>query len=279
MALFMVQNDLTEEDIYSKGNSLDFPNSVVEFFSGRIGQPYHGFPQELQRIILKGKTPLTQRPGELLPEADFDQIRNMVSEILSRPVTENDVLAYSLYPKVFLDWVNLVATYGDVSILDTPTFFYGLNPREELQVDIEEGKTLVIKLISVEEPLPNGTRIVNFELNGLPREVVVKDKSIKAITAARAKAEKDNPGHLGASLTGKVVKIMVDKGDHVKKGESLIVTEAMKMETIVQAPFDAVVKDVFVKPQDAVESGDLLIELSKETASKKKVDVDPEIEA
>lgn len=279
MALFMVQNNLTEEDIYTKGASLDFPNSVVEFFSGQIGQPYQGFPQELQRIILKGKTPLTERPGELLPAVDFDQIRSTLAEILSRPVTENDVLAYALYPKVFTDWANLVATYGDVSLLDTPTFFYGLNPREELQVAIEEGKTLVIKLVSIEEPLPNGTRIVNFELNGLPREVIVKDKSIKATTVTRAKAEKDNPGHLGASLTGKVVKIMVEKGDHVKKGESLVVTEAMKMETIIQAPFDAIVKEVFVKQQDAVESGDLLIELSKRTVSETKAEAEPEIEA
>lgn len=263
MALFMVENNLTEADIYQQGDTLDFPNSVVEFFSGQIGQPYQGFPQELQRIILKGKKPLTIRPGELLEPADFDQIRTMLAEVLNRPVTEGDVLAYSLYPKVFLDWVNFVTSYGDVSILDTPTFFHGLNPREEVRVDIEEGKTLVIKLISVEEPLPDGTRIVNFELNGLPREVVVKDKSIKTISVARIKAEKDNPGQLGASMTGKVIKIMVERGDIVQKGEYLIVTEAMKMETTIQAPFDGIVKELYVKSQDAVETGDLLIELTK----------------
>ena len=263
MALFMVENNLTEDDIYNTGDSLDFPNSVVEFFSGQIGQPYQGFPQELQRIILKGKAALTKRPGELLEDTNFDQIRNMLSDVLARPVTEKDVLAYSLYPKVFLDWVRLVATYGDVSMLDTPTFFNGLAPREELQVDIEEGKTLVIKLISIEDPLPDGTRIVNFELNGLPREIIVKDRSIKAITLAKAKAEKDNPGQLGASMTGKVIKIMVKRGDPVKKGEYLLVTEAMKMETTIQAPFDGVVKELYVKPQDPVETGDLLIELVK----------------
>ncbi|WP_211289544.1 Pyruvate carboxylase [Sporomusa silvacetica DSM 10669] len=263
MALFMVENNLTEDDIYKTGDSLDFPNSVVEFFSGQIGQPYQGFPQELQRIILKGKAALTKRPGELLEDTNFDQIRNMLSDVLARPVTEKDVLAYSLYPKVFLDWVKMVATYGDVSMLDTPTFFNGLAPREELQVDIEEGKTLVIKLISIEDPLPDGTRIVNFELNGLPREVIVKDRSIKAITLAKTKAEKDNPGQLGASMTGKVIKIMVKRGDPVKKGEYLLVTEAMKMETTIQAPFDGVVKELYVKPQDPVETGDLLIELVK----------------
>lgn len=263
MALFMVQNNLTEDDIYKAADSLDFPNSVVEFFSGQIGQPYQGFPQELQRIILKGKSALTKRPGELLPDANLDQIRGTLADVLARPVTENDVLAYSLYPKVFLDWVKLVATYGDVSMLDTPTFFHGLIPHEEIQVDIEEGKTLVIKFISIEEPLPDGTRIVNFELNGLPREVIVKDRSVKAVTIAKVKAEKDNPGQIGASLTGKVIKIMVEKGDHVKKGEYLIVTEAMKMETTIQAPFDGIVKGLYVKPHDPVETGDLLIELVK----------------
>jgi len=263
MALFMVENNLTEDDIYEMGETLDFPNSVVEFFSGQIGQPYQGFPKELQRIILKGKKPLTQRPGELLEAANFTEIRDTLAGTLQRPVTTPDVLAYSLYPRVFSDWANFVNTYGDVSILNTPTFFHGLKPREEVRFDIEEGKTLVIKLISIEEPQPDGTRIVNFELNGLPREIAVKDKTIKTIIVSRIKAEKDNANQIGASMTGKVIKVMIEKGDHVKKGEQLIVTEAMKMETTIQAPFDGVIKELHVKPQDAVETGDLLIELLK----------------
>lgn len=267
MALFMVENNLTEEDIYRSGANLDFPNSVVEFFSGQIGQPYQGFPQELQRIILKGKEPMSKRPGELLEAVNFAKISDILVDTLERPVTTNDVLAYSLYPKVFSDWGNFVNSYGDVSILDTPTFFHGLNPKEEIRVDIEEGKTLVIKLVSVEDPLPDGSRIVNFELNGLPREIIVKDKSIKPMNITRAKAEKDNPAHLGASMTGKVVKVMVERGDHVKKGEYLIVTEAMKMETTIQAPFDGVIEELYVKPQDPVETGDLLIEILKVSES------------
>ncbi len=263
MALYMVENNLTEDDIYDTGDTLDFPNSVVEFFSGQIGQPYQGFPKELQRIILKGKKPLTTRPGEALEPANFNEIRNGLSGTLQRPVTDCDVLAHSLYPKVFSDWVNFVNTYGDVSILDTLTLFHGLNLREEIRVDIEEGKTLVIKLVSIEDPLPDGTRIVNFELNGLPREVIVKDKSIKTVVLARIKADKENPNQIGASMTGKVVKVMVEKGDHVKKGDHLLVTEAMKMETTIQAPFDGIIKELFVKPQDPVETGDLLIELLK----------------
>ncbi|SDF65262.1 pyruvate carboxylase [Sporomusa acidovorans] len=263
MALYMVENNLTEDDIYDIGDTLSFPNSVVEFFSGNIGQPYQGFPKELQRIILKGKKPLTTRPGETLEAANFAEIRDSLTGVLQRPVTACDVLGHSLYPKVFLDWANFVNTYGDVSILDTVTFFYGLNIREEIRVDIEKGKTLVIKLVSIEDPLPDGTRIVNFELNGLPREVVVKDKNIKAVIVSRVKADKDNSNQIGASMSGKVIKVLVEKGDHVKKGEPLIVTEAMKMETTIQAPFDSVIKELYIKPQDPVETGDLLIELLK----------------
>ena len=263
MALFMVENNLTEDAIYETGDTLDFPNSVVEFFSGQIGQPYQGFPKELQRIILKGKKPLTKRPGELLEPANFTEIRDTLAGSLQRPVATADVLAYSLYPKVFSDWAGFINTYGEVAMLDTPTFFHGLKPREEIRVDIEEGKTLVVKFISVEEPMPDGTRVVNFELNGLPREVIVKDKNIKTVVISRIKAEKDNPNHLGASMTGKAVKVMVEKGDHVKKGDHLVVTEAMKMETTIQAPFDGIVKELYVKPQDPVETGDLLVELQK----------------
>ncbi len=265
MALFMVENSLTEDDIYELGETLDFPNSVVEFFAGQIGQPYQGFPKELQRIILKGKKPLTDRPGEILASANFTEIRETLNDTLQRPVTMADILSYALYPKVLLDWANFNNTYGDISLLDTPTFFYGLAPREEIRVVIEPGKTLVVKLISIEDPLPDGTRIVNFELNGLPREMAVKDRNIKNIVVSRLKVDKDNPNHLGSSMNGKVIKILVEKGEHVKKGTSLLVTEAMKMETTIQAPFDGIVKDIYIKPNDQVETADLLIELFKAT--------------
>ncbi|BBB92193.1 MAG TPA: pyruvate carboxylase [Methylomusa anaerophila] len=263
MTLYMVENNLTEDDIYERGETLNFPNSVVEFFAGHLGQPYQGFPKELQRIILKGRSPLTNRPGETMEAINFTEIRDTVNNLLQRPVTFADVLSYSLYPKVFTDWTNFANAYGDVSIIDTPTFFYGLVSREEIQVDIEEGKTLVIKLVSIEEPMPNGKRIVNFELNGLPREVAIKDHSIVATVITRLKAEEENPSHIGATLSGKVVKLFVDKGNVVKKGTPLLVTEAMKMETTILAPFDAVVKDIHIKPNETIETGDLLLELTK----------------
>lgn len=261
MALYMVENKLTEADIYEKGDALDFPNSVVEFFEGQIGQPYQGFPEKLQHIILKGKTPLTERAGALMPPVDFEAERALISEDLPRPITHQDVLSSALYPKVFADWVYFMKTYGDTSPLDTPTFFHGMLPREEIQVDIEEGKTLVIKLNSIGEPHPDGTRAVNFELNGLPREVIMRDRSIKAILTTRPKADKDNPNQIGASMSGKVIKVLVDSGSAVKKGTPLLVTEAMKMETTIQAPIDGIVKELLVKANDFIETGDLLIEI------------------
>ena len=179
MALFMVQNELTEEDVLSKGSVIDFPDSVVEFFEGYIGQPYGGFPTELQRVILKDKKPITVRPGELLEPVDFAGLREKLSTEIGREATDFDVIAYALYPKVFLDYTKKVDQFGDVSVLDTPTFFYGLRLGEEIEIEIEKGKTLIVKLVSVGQPQANGTRVVYFELNGQPREIVVKDESIK----------------------------------------------------------------------------------------------------
>jgi pyruvate carboxylase len=263
MALYMVENELTEDDIYERGDSLDFPNSVVEFFEGQIGQPYQGFPKELQRLILKGKKPIISRPGESMDAVNFREIRETLKEVLHRPARTRDVISYALYPKVFADWSNFTKTYGDVSLLDTPTFFFGMVPREVIHVDIEKGKTLVIKLISVGTPRPDGTRIINFELNGLPREVVVKDNSLKSIVAAKAKADKNNLNQIGATMSGTVIKVLVEKGSRIKKGMPLLVTEAMKMETTVQAPIDGVVKELYVKASDPLEAGDLLLEISQ----------------
>lgn len=264
MALYMVQNKLTEDDIYEQGEYLDFPNSVVEFFEGQLGQPYQGFPRELQRIILKGKKPISRRPGELLEPANFDHIFRVLKETLPRPVTEQDVISYALYPKVFTDWITFSKSYGNVGVLDTPTFFYGMRCGEEIKVDIEEGKTLVVKLVAVGAPNPDGTRIVSFELNGLARDVVIRDKNLQTIVVSKAKADPDDPAQIGAAMSGTVLKILVEKGAPVKKGDHLMVTEAMKMETTVQAPFDGFVKELYVKAKEPVQTGDLLMELSKQ---------------
>jgi pyruvate carboxylase len=263
MALYMVQNELTVDDIYEKGELLDFPDSVVELFEGYLGQPHGGFPKELQRIILKGKEPITVRPGELLEPVHFHELKESIFHTLKRQTTSHEMISYALYPKVFMDYQKVVDEYGDVSVLDTPTFFYGMRLGEEIEVVIEHGKTLIVKLVSIGEPQADGTRVVYFELNGQPREVVIKDESIKSTVASNIKADRSNPDHVAASMPGTVVKVLVKKGEKVDKGDHLLISEAMKMETTVQATFSGTVKDIFVADGAAVQTGDLLIELSK----------------
>ncbi|WP_068672509.1 pyruvate carboxylase [Oceanobacillus sp. Castelsardo] len=260
MALFMVQNNLTEDEIYERGESIDFPDSVIEFVQGMIGQPYQGFPKELQRIILKGKEPITVRPGELLDPVDFVELRNTLFKTLNRQVTSFDVLSYALYPKVFIDYQKFYEEYGDMSMLDTPTFFFGMNLGEEIEVEIEKGKTLFVRLISISQPEPDGTRTVYFELNGQPRQITVKDESIQSSVATRAKVDKGNEKQIGATMPGTVLEVNCSKGDHVDKGDYLLTTEAMKMETTIQAPYKGVIKEIHVVKGDSIAVDDLLIE-------------------
>ena len=260
MALFMVQNELTEEDIYTSGDTLDFPSSVIGFFEGNIGVPYQGFPEKLQKIILKGKTPIIGRPGDTLPPVDFAKIKAHLTEI-GGPTSPEAISSYCLYPKVYEDWVKFTEDFGDVSVLDTPTFFFGLKPGEETRVMIETGKMLIIKLIHIGEANESGMRTVSFEFNGLPREIDIKDRNVKASNIARKKADKNAPGEIGATLSGSVVKILVNKGQQVTKGEALIVTEAMKMETTISAPIDGIVSAIHVNPTSRIESGDCLLEI------------------
>ncbi|WP_077617689.1 pyruvate carboxylase [Bacillus sinesaloumensis] len=263
MALYMVQNNLTEDDIYERGDSLDFPDSVVELFEGYLGQPHGGFPRELQRIILKGREPITVRPGELLESVNFSEIKETLAHSLNREVTNKEMVSYALYPKVFMDYQKMFEQFGDISVLDTPTFHYGMRLGEEIEVEIEQGKTLIVKLVSVGEAQADGTRVVYFELNGQPREVIVKDANIKSTVAAKLKADRDNENHIGATMPGTVIKVLIEKGDKVNKGDHLMITEAMKMETTVQAPFTGVVKDIHVANGEAIQTGDLLLELTK----------------
>ncbi|WP_339061052.1 pyruvate carboxylase [Tepidibacillus marianensis] len=260
MALFMVQNQLTERDVYEQGHQIDFPDSVVQFFQGYLGQPYGGFPERLRDIILKEREYITCRPGELLPSIDLTNLREELTQKINRRPTQKELLSYALYPKVFLEKEAFTTEYGNISILDTPTFFFGMRLGEKLAVEIEKGKTLMIKLTSIGEIKADGHRTIYFELNGVPREIKIYDKSVGLPVETRKKADRSNSLHVGATMPGKVVKVMVEVGDEVKKGEYLIVTEAMKMETTIQSSFDGVIKEVYVKPGDSIETGDLLIE-------------------
>ncbi|MGK4151059.1 pyruvate carboxylase [Kurthia gibsonii] len=261
MALFMVQNDLTDENVIEKGQTIDFPDSVIEFFQGYLGQPVGGFPEELQEVILKEREAITVRPGELLEAVDFDAVKKELDEKYNRDMTYQDVLAYVLYPKVFEQYMTTYDQFGNVSVLDTPTFLHGLRLGEEIEVTIEKGKTLIIKLVSIGEPQHDGTRVIYFELNGQPREIVVQDLNVEVSGEKKPKADPSNPNQIGATMPGTTLKVVVSPGSRVRRGEHLLITEAMKMETTVQAPRDGIVKEIFVKEGEAISTGDLLIEL------------------
>ena len=263
-ALFLVKNGLDRESVITQGETLGFPESVVQMLAGMMGQPPGGWPQELQRVVLKGRTAITVRPGELLEPIDFDQAANSLTERLGRPATMRDLLSEIMFPGLGAELQAHQEEYSDTSVIDSLTFFYGLRPGEETAVDIEPGKTLIIKLVSVGEPRADGTRDILFELNGQAREVRVADQRAAVKGVRRAKASKANPGELGASMPGKVLKLLVTPGDRVAKGMQLVVTEAMKMETVLSAPRAGVVRDVSVRVGDAVELGDLLVVLEDE---------------
>jgi len=261
LALFMVQNNLNEENIWEKGTRLDFPDSVIQFFQGYLGQPPGGFPKQLQELVLKGRDAFTARPGELLAPVNFEAVESELEEKIGREPSELDVLSYIMYPQVYLQFDQRMKEYGDLSVLNTSTFFYGLRPGEETAITIERGKTLIIKLVAIGELHPDGRRIIYFELNGQPREIFIRDQSAIVSELARRKADSQNATHLGASMPGKVLKVLVAEGDKVRKGEHLLVSEAMKMETTIQAPMDGKIKAVYVKAGEAIETGDLLIEM------------------
>ena len=263
MALFMVQNDLDEQTVLSRGETIDFPESVIEFFEGYIGQPHGGFPKELQKVVLKERKPITVRPGELLEPADFDDIKKVLFEKLERPVTSQEVLAYALYPKVIEEYLATNKQFGNVSVLDTLTFLYGMRLGEEIEVEIEKGKTLMIKMVSIGEPQKDGHRTIYFELNGQPREVNIQDISVEADTVAKPKADLTNESHLAATMPGTVLKVVAEVGAKVNRGDHLLVTEAMKMETTVQAPYDGTIKTIHVVAGDGISTGDLLIEMER----------------
>lgn len=257
MALFMVQNNLHEQDIYERGREMSFPQSVVEFFAGKLGIPYGGFPEELRDIILKGRVP----EGVPVPApVNLDDVVKEMKE-KSLPVRPEDVTSYNIYPDVFATYAERWEEFGDLSVLDTPTFFFGMNRSEEIRVTIEQGKTLVIRLTSIHQPDENGDRVVQFEINGMPREVVVHDRNLTIVGGGGPKADKHNPGEIGATLSGSIVKVLVNLGDAVEKGDPLVITEAMKMETTITAPVSGNVSDILVSAGARIESGDLLIVL------------------
>jgi pyruvate carboxylase len=265
LALFMVTNGLTAMDVLAGDSTkkLSFPKSVVEMMEGYLGQPEGGWPKVLQKIILDsaGAKPLKGRPGAKMPKVDFGQTGKELAEKIGRDPRDVDVLSYLMYPQVFLDYDKSLKAYDNVGVIPTPAFFYGMQSGEEINVDIEPGKRLIVRYLTAGEPREDGTRTVFFELNGQPREVNVPDRALEATLHKHPKADPDEPDHVAAPMPGKVSNVAAKKGQAVKSGERLLSIEAMKMETAVYAPRDAKVKDVLVKAGTAVTAGDLLVVL------------------
>lgn len=259
MALFMVANGLSNEDVLNPDRDIAFPASVIDLIGGGMGQPPGGFPEAVRQRVLLGRQEFVGRPGETLPPADFQVAGTRVATLLEREPLEREVVSWLLYERVFEEFVRSQHTYSDLSILPTPNFFYGLEPGEEIAIDIEPGKTLIIKFLTVSDPHIDGTRTVFFELNGQPREITVTDSSIENTGVSAAKADAANPCHVGSSMPGMVVNVAVKEGDSVQKGQKLLTLEAMKMETTINAEMDGRVRELLVKPGIPVQTGDLLM--------------------
>ncbi len=262
MALMMISQGLTRADVEDPSKDVAFPDSVVDMMRGNLGQPPGGFPDALVGKVLKGEKPNTDRPGAHLPPVDLEETREDLSKQLEgKMVDDEDLSGYLMYPKVFLDYMGRHRTYGPVRTLPTKTFFYGMEPGEEITAEIDPGKTLEIRMQAMGETDDKGERRVFFELNGQPRTIRVPDRLVQSTSAARPKAELGNPAHVGAPMPGVVASVGVAAGQKVKEGDLLLTIEAMKMETGIHAERDAVVKAVHVSAAAQIDAKDLLVEL------------------
>ena len=261
MALMMVSQGLTRAEVEDPARDVAFPDSVVDMMRGNLGQPPGGFPAGISAKVLKGQPPVTERPGKSMPAADLEALRAEVSGVLEgKKVDDEDLNGYLMYPKVFLDYMGRHRTYGPVRVLPTQTFFYGMQPGEEITAEIDPGKTLEILLQAVGETNEEGDARVFFELNGQPRVIRVPNRKVKSTAAARPKAENGNINHIGAPMPGVVASVAVLTGAQVHAGDLLLTIEAMKMETGLHAERDAVIKAVHVTHGAQIDAKDLLIE-------------------
>ena len=261
MALMMVSQGLTRAQVEDPAVEVSFPDSVVDMMRGALGRPPGGWPEGIQRKVLRGEKPLEERPGAALPPVDLGAVRAEVAERLGRPIDHEDLMGHLMYPKVFADYAAHHEAFGPVRTLPTRTFLYGMEPGEEISPEIEPGVTLEIRLQAVAEPNEEGESRLFFELNGQPRTVRVRDKSVAASKAARPKADVSNPAHVGAPMPGAVASVVVSAGARVKPGDLLLTIEAMKMETGIAAEREASVKAVHVAAGDQIDAKDLLVEL------------------
>lgn len=264
LAIFMFKNGLTKENILTAGAGLSYPDSVVSYFQGMMGQPYGGFPKELQKIVLKDIEPLTDRPGKSLPPVDFESIKKHLVEKYnygdkSEEVMNQKAISYALYPKVYEDYCEHFQMYNDVTRLESHVYFYGLRKGEETYLNIGEGKQLLIKYLEEGEPDENGVRTLTFQVNGMLRTVKIQDKNLEIKADRKLKADKTNPQHLGSSIPGTVGKVLVKEGDAVTENMPLLTVEAMKMETTIVSKITGTVDKIYVQQGDSVSQDDLLM--------------------
>ncbi|HEV2446893.1 MAG TPA: pyruvate carboxylase [Candidatus Sulfopaludibacter sp.] len=261
MAIFLVNHNMTMHQFeqLTPEHNLTLPASVIDMFMGSLGEPGGGWPKKLQRIILRGEKPQRGRPGANLPKVDLDETAASLEKKIGRQPRHDEVLSYLMYPDVFVKFARNRQQWGDVDVLPTPEFYYGMQRGEDVAIELEPGKTLVVKFQTVGEPHPDGTRTVFFELNGQPREITVRDRSLDVKEPTKPKADPAQPGQVGAPIPGVVSTVAVELNQKTRKGERLLVMEAMKMQSTVYAPVGGVVKQLLVQPGAHVEAKDLLL--------------------
>jgi pyruvate carboxylase len=261
MAIFLVNHNMTMEQFerLPPDHNLTLPSSVIDMFMGSLGEPEGGWPRGLRKIILRGAKPQRGRPGAHLPKVDLEETAAAVEKKIGRRPSRDEVLSYLMYPDVFVKFARNRANWGDVDVLPTPEFYYGMERGSEVTVELEPGKTLVIKFLTVAEPHPDGTRTVFFELNGQPREVTIRDRKLEVKESSKPKADPNVPGQIGAPIPGVVSTVAVEMNQQVKKGDRLLVMEAMKMQSTVYAPVSGRVTQLLVQPGGHVEAKDLLL--------------------
>jgi len=270
MALFLFSRGVKPADVVNlEAGAQGFPDSVVDMLSGGLGWPENGWPEELQKVVLGPQRAAQARkdyengviPGAVASPADLDKLRADLSTSLKRVCTEDDLYSHLMYPQVFIDFTKIQKDYSDVSVLPTHAFFYGLRRGEEINVAIEAGKSLIIKLVNVSEPDKDGRRTISYELNGMTREALIADKKIAPQAKTRPKADINDPNQIAAPIPGIIASIAVSVGHKVSRGEKLLMMEAMKMQTTVYAATDGVVESITAAVGETVESKDLLIKI------------------
>jgi len=258
MALFLFTRGIRPADVVNLPPGTSFPASVIDMLSGGLGKPVGGWPRKVVAAVLGGR-----KPGPASAEKiDLAQTARELSGKLKREATQDDLYSHLMYPEVFAEFARFEREYSDVAVLPTPAFFYGLRPGEEIAVNIEAGKTLFIKLVNIGLPDKEGKRIVSYELNGVPRESTILDRSLQTKVKARLKADPAVPAQIGAPIPGVVTGLHATVGGKVAKGDKLLTLEAMKMQTTLYAPGEGIVAEIHVKVGDAVESADLLLKLN-----------------